>query len=73
MSNQYYFFGTRTTFIQAAPKIFRRVNGTLKMVAINQVANWSERTQQTSMVHQFLNEGISDTADLSSNINDLFC
>ena len=29
MSNQYYFFGTRTTFIQAAPKIFRRVNGAL--------------------------------------------
>ena len=27
MSNQYYFFGTRTTFIQAAPKIFCRVNG----------------------------------------------
>ena len=29
MSNQYYFFGTRTTFIQAAPKIFCRVNGAL--------------------------------------------
>ena len=29
MSNQYYFFGTRTTFIQAAPKIFFRVNGAL--------------------------------------------
>ena len=27
MSNQYYFFGTRTTFILAAPKIFCRVNG----------------------------------------------
>ena len=25
--DQYYFFGTRTTFIQAAPKIFCRVNG----------------------------------------------
>ena len=24
------------------------------------------------MVHQFLNEGISDTADLSSNINEFF-
>ena len=31
MSNQYYFFGTRTTFIQAAPKIFRRVNGALEI------------------------------------------
>ena len=29
MSNQYYCFGTRTTFIQAAPKIFCRVNGAL--------------------------------------------
>ena len=29
MRNQYYFLGTRTTFIQAAPKIFRRVNGAL--------------------------------------------
>ena len=29
MSNQYYFFGTRTTFIQAVPKIFCRVNGAL--------------------------------------------
>ena len=27
MSNQYYFFGTRATFIQATPKIFCRVNG----------------------------------------------
>ena len=27
MSNQYYFFGTRTTFIKAVPKIFCRVNG----------------------------------------------
>ena len=27
MRNQYYFLGT--TFIQAAPKIFRRVNGAL--------------------------------------------
>ena len=29
MSNQYYFLGTRTTFIRAAPKIFCRVNGAL--------------------------------------------
>ena len=29
MSNQYYFFGTRTTFIHAAPNIFCRVNGAL--------------------------------------------
>ena len=30
MSNQYYFFGTRTTFIKAAPKSFCRVNGALQ-------------------------------------------
>ena len=29
MSNQYYFLGTCATFIQAASKIFCRVNGTL--------------------------------------------
>ena len=29
MSNQYYFFGTRTFFIRAVPKIFGRVNGSL--------------------------------------------
>ena len=34
MSNQYYFFGTRTTFIQAAPKIFCRVNGVLGCVRL---------------------------------------
>ena len=30
MSKQYYFFGTRTTFIKAAPKSFCRVNGALQ-------------------------------------------
>ena len=29
MSNQYYFFGTRTFFIRTVPKIFGRVNGAL--------------------------------------------
>ena len=32
MSNQYYFFGTRTFFIRAVPKIFGRVNGALDFV-----------------------------------------
>ena len=35
MSNQYYFFGARTTFIQAAPKIFCRVNGALFAFNLN--------------------------------------
>ena len=29
MSNHYFFFGTRTTFMRAVPKIFCRVNGAL--------------------------------------------
>ena len=36
MSNQYYFFGSRTTFIYAAPKIFCRVNGPLDFAADDQ-------------------------------------
>ena len=32
MSNQYYFFGTRTFYIRAVPKIFGRVNGALDFV-----------------------------------------
>ena len=42
------------------------------MVAINQVANWSGRTQQTSMVSSIVYNGILETADISSNINDFF-
>ena len=35
MSNQYYFFGTRTTFIQVAPKSFCRLNGALNVSQIS--------------------------------------
>ena len=34
MSNQYYFLGTRTTFIQAVPKVSCRVNGALDSIKI---------------------------------------
>ena len=48
MSNQYYFFGTRTTFIQAAPKIFRRVNGAQN----SRIWGWvGERVEMVVKVH----------------------
>ena len=51
MSNEYYFFGTRTTFIQAEPKIFCRVNGAL--VCRDDDKFWSEAIRICLEVREF--------------------
>ena len=45
MSNQFYFLGTRTSFIRAAPKIFCRVNGAL--ISNNKCINGSWEVRLT--------------------------
>ena len=59
MSNQYYFLGTRTTFIRAWPKFFCRVNGALVFLIFDTIQSLQEiRDFAWSMTH---NRGVLPT------------
>ena len=60
MSNQYYFFGTRTTFIQATPKIFRRVNGALMTWHKND--SFFEKIAELQNVQAYISKEVSALA-----------
>ena len=62
MSNQYYFLGTRTTFIRAWPKIFCRVNGALVFLIFDTMQSLQEiRDFAWSMTQAYNNRGVLPT------------